>query len=212
MERNYKIKAIKTNYNGILFRSKTEARWAVFFDSLGVEYRYEPYYEEVGNDYLSFNYLPDFYLQQQDIYIEIKPGKPCHTEERKAAFWCKDIHEIVILFNLNPPTEKLENGWLYYFPNIKQISTVRDSYWWGECPKCGHIDIAEYAYITSCGCHDIDFYNNLFEKEEVSGMDYSKKLSRSKRLMKAYSNAKNYKFKPGHNDPVKKIQYQSSLF
>ena len=30
------IKAIETEYNGYKFRSRLEARWAVFFDALGV--------------------------------------------------------------------------------------------------------------------------------------------------------------------------------
>lgn len=36
------IKPIETIYNGYRFRSRLEARWAVFFDALGVEYQYEP--------------------------------------------------------------------------------------------------------------------------------------------------------------------------
>lgn len=36
------IKPIETYYNGYRFRSRLEARWAVFFDTLGVEYEYEP--------------------------------------------------------------------------------------------------------------------------------------------------------------------------
>ena len=35
------IKAIPTKYNGYTFRSRQEARWAVFFDHLGIEYEYE---------------------------------------------------------------------------------------------------------------------------------------------------------------------------
>lgn len=34
--------AIQTEYNGYLFRSRLEARWAVFFDAMGIEYEYEP--------------------------------------------------------------------------------------------------------------------------------------------------------------------------
>ena len=34
--------AIKTEYGGVTYRSQTEARWAVFFDTLGVEFQYEP--------------------------------------------------------------------------------------------------------------------------------------------------------------------------
>lgn len=36
------IKAIETEYKGYRFRSRLEARWAVFFDALGVEWVYEP--------------------------------------------------------------------------------------------------------------------------------------------------------------------------
>ena len=36
------LKAIETFYNGYRFRSRLEARWAVFFDSAGIEYVYEP--------------------------------------------------------------------------------------------------------------------------------------------------------------------------
>ena len=212
MERLYDIKPKTTNYGEILYRSRIEAKWAVFFDSLGVEYEYEPYYEEVGTDHVTYNYLPDFYLPNQEIFLEIKPGIPVELEKRKAAFWCKDIQDIIILFNINPPTDKLENGWLFHFPNIKKIPIIMKYYWWGECPKCGHIDIAEYAYITSCGCFSPEYYNDLYIKEEISGKNLSKSLSRSIRLMKAYSVSKNYQFKLGNNERVQKLKYQSSLF
>jgi len=103
--------------------------------------------------------MPDFYLEQQDIFVEVKPTQPFDLEIRKAGYWCKDMQEIVILFNLNPPTEKNENGWLFFYPIIRKIPTVIKSYWWGECSKCGHVDIAEFAYVTSCGCHTIDYFN-----------------------------------------------------
>ena len=51
------LKAIQTEYNGYLFRSRLEARWAVFFDALGVDYEYEPEgFELPSGD----RYLPDF--------------------------------------------------------------------------------------------------------------------------------------------------------
>jgi hypothetical protein len=65
-----KIKAIETNYNGYRFRSRLEARWAVFFDSLGVKYSYEPEGFNLG---ALGCYLPDFYLQDEKLWIEIKP-------------------------------------------------------------------------------------------------------------------------------------------
>ena len=35
------IKAIETKYNGFNFRSRLEARWAIFFDMIGLKYEYE---------------------------------------------------------------------------------------------------------------------------------------------------------------------------
>ena len=36
------IRAIETSYDGYRFRSRLEARWAVFFNEAGIEYQYEP--------------------------------------------------------------------------------------------------------------------------------------------------------------------------
>lgn len=35
------IKAIETEYDGHRFRSRLEARWAVFFNAVGLTYEYE---------------------------------------------------------------------------------------------------------------------------------------------------------------------------
>ena len=64
------IKPIQTYYKGYHFRSRLEARWAVFFDKFGVEWQYET------EGYILNNgewYLPDFYLPELNIYLEIKP-------------------------------------------------------------------------------------------------------------------------------------------
>lgn len=63
------IKAIETVYKGYRFRSRLEARWAVFFDALGVEYEYEPEGYVLSN---GEKYLPDFYLPKLRIYVEVK--------------------------------------------------------------------------------------------------------------------------------------------
>lgn len=69
------IKPIQTEYNGNLFRSRLEARWAVFFDVCGVDYEYEPEGFDLGDGFL---YLPDFLLHgvkgrvKGDLYVEVK--------------------------------------------------------------------------------------------------------------------------------------------
>lgn len=62
------IKALPTTYNGVQFRSRTEARWAAYFDLMGVEWRYEDEAYELP----SGGYLPDFYLPKHDVYAEVK--------------------------------------------------------------------------------------------------------------------------------------------
>ena len=51
------IKAIETYYKGYRFRSRLEARWAVFFDAAGIKYEYEPEGFDLGG---GLYYLPDF--------------------------------------------------------------------------------------------------------------------------------------------------------
>lgn len=51
------MKIIETKYKGYHFRSRLEARWAVFFDELGVKWEYEPEGFELPNGKY---YLPDF--------------------------------------------------------------------------------------------------------------------------------------------------------
>ena len=58
MTRN-SIKPIETNYRGYKFRSRLEARWAVFFDHMEIEFYYEP----EGYQLPSGWYLPDFLLK-----------------------------------------------------------------------------------------------------------------------------------------------------
>ena len=54
-----KIKAIETRYRGYRFRSRLEARWAVFFSCLGLKWEYEP----EGFDIDGVFYLPDFRVE-----------------------------------------------------------------------------------------------------------------------------------------------------
>ena len=72
------LKAIQTEYKGYLFRSRLEARWAVFLDSLGLGYEYEPEGFDLDGEW----YLPDFKLER--LWLEIK-GQPPSGRERHLA-------------------------------------------------------------------------------------------------------------------------------
>lgn len=66
-ETRMKIKAIPTTYAGTNFRSRLEARWAAYFDIIGVSWDYEPI--DLGG------WCPDFVLNIKagNIYAEVKP-------------------------------------------------------------------------------------------------------------------------------------------
>ena len=62
------IKPIATKYKGFRFRSRLEARWAIFFDKIGLKYEYEV----EGFEMNGIHYLPDFYIPSLDRWFEIK--------------------------------------------------------------------------------------------------------------------------------------------
>lgn len=79
------IKPIETMYRGYRMRSRLEARWATFFDSLGILWKYEV----DGFNIDGRNYLPDFFLpympqqhQGWGFWVEIKPV-PLSSEQIK---------------------------------------------------------------------------------------------------------------------------------
>lgn len=91
------MEPINTHYNGYWFRSRLEARWAVFLDEVRVKWGYE-----VQGFRLNFrnrnkkgrNYLPDFYLQDIEtpwskstaMWIEIKGVMKEKSKKR-----CRDL-------------------------------------------------------------------------------------------------------------------------
>lgn len=72
------IPAIETEYAGHRFRSRLEARWAVFFDAFGIKWAYEPQGYELGNGQ---KYLPDFWLPGcfNSCWVEVK-GAPTEAD------------------------------------------------------------------------------------------------------------------------------------
>lgn len=86
------IVPIQTEYNAYKFRSRLEARWAVFFDLCGIRYEYEPEGFQLDKN---LRYLPDFRIRDvilinergngdylQELYIEVK-GSPTKRDFQK---------------------------------------------------------------------------------------------------------------------------------
>ena len=68
------IRAIETSYKGHLFRSRLEARWAVFFDAQGIDWKYENQGYERVVDGKTLRYLPDFEITngERKFFVEVK--------------------------------------------------------------------------------------------------------------------------------------------
>lgn len=106
------IKAIETIYNGYRFRSRLEARWAVFFDELNIKYEYEPEGFMLSD---GTRYLPDFYLSDFGYYVEVK-GYNDHllSDLCKVKKFTKEAKAAVIILS-NIPYDPESKG-LFWFP------------------------------------------------------------------------------------------------
>lgn len=71
---------LECSYSGKVFRSRLEARWALYLDLLGIDWDYEPCHYKLSD---TLYYLPDFYLPQHRIWVEVK-GAPFFDAESHA--------------------------------------------------------------------------------------------------------------------------------
>jgi hypothetical protein len=139
------IKPIETRYKGYRFRSRLEARWAVFFDALGIDYQYEPQGFIVGYDHRP--YLPDFLLPKYNLYCEVKPTPEAFDWNLMLS--CVDYGTGLPIAN--------QNGGLLLLPNIPPPrwdgpDSMRPTYCVHEqCPVCLVHRKGVEAYLWSFG-------------------------------------------------------------
>jgi hypothetical protein len=102
------VTALETTFGGVTFRSRTEARWAVFFRALDLEYRYEP---ERLNLSSGDTYLPDFFLPDLSAYFEVKPHSDAivTVESVKARTLAEDRPKQRVWLAVGAPDEKRAN-------------------------------------------------------------------------------------------------------
>lgn len=109
--RKSRLRAITTRYKNHSFRSRLEARFAVYFDHLGIKWEYEPEGFELGN---GLRYLPDFWLPEWRIWVEIKPDTPDAAGFEKAKRLALGHSAVLVLSGL-PKAEPCRNnlffGW-----------------------------------------------------------------------------------------------------
>lgn len=114
------MKAIQTDYNGLKFRSRLEARWAVCFDACRIEYQYEPEGLELED---GRRWLPDFWLPIEKAYVEVK-GDPMALDAQLLCDFAEEGKFEVVLLGQVPPTAP----WTHYGIN-RYRETVDVGFW-----------------------------------------------------------------------------------
>ena len=183
------MKALDTNYNGYRFRSRLEARWAVFMDAIGVKYEYE----REAYDLDGLFYLPDFYLPQINAHLEIKNDRPTEDEFEKASRLSRltKVPTYIVFgqpempWSNNLPSSESAQKIQWEEINGLEVCTTDYSYWWCECPHCNRCELHfnGRADRIACGC----------QKSEHGDKGYN---FDSSRLLAAYNKARGYRFDP----------------
>lgn len=161
------MKAIQTSYKGYKFRSRLEARWAVFFDALGLDWQYEVEGFDLGGVY----YLPDFKIISRDgdiFWYEVKrkgvtddtkftlfkeslPGWDYDVSIGSYSFDPEKHHHYATLLSGDPVDFLLNNvvdDLVYLFNKT------------GVCPRCGRI--SDELYVSGGYTDDDDFSITCF--------------------------------------------------
>lgn len=140
------IKAIETEYNGYRFRSRSEARWAVFFDACGIEYVYEPEGFKLSDGTM---YLPDFYLPESNSFFEVK-GIMSKFDMHKVEMLIKNSGKPCTIGYSDMTFEACSDWW---GDNDYSITSNSDS-WLCECFSCGKKYFIGAWGTWKCQCCD----------------------------------------------------------
>lgn len=109
------VKPIQTAFDGCLFRSRLEARWAVFLKHTGIHYEYElEGYEIRGTG----KYLPDFFLPQfmHGSWVKVKSEQADLEIDKIIAVADYTGHPFIMLDGAPKP-----KCYDVYFPDIEEI-------------------------------------------------------------------------------------------
>jgi len=203
------IKAIETQYRGHKFRSRLEARCAVFFDALGIEWDYEREGYDLGSEGF---YLPDFILYDS-MWMEIKGLHPTDDEIEKIRRLAKetDKNAFIQYGNIKAFREdkivELVGVWV-----LKDGETIAiDNCMWCVCPSCGALQIAPLGtvfwpmFVHVAGCDLNNAIKSMpesellkyFSENGLSKEDLREKTIRNPTLVNAFIKATSARFEHG---------------
>lgn len=173
------INPIETVYKGYRFRSRLEARWAVFFDAMGMPYQYE----KEGYDLKEAGwYLPDFWLPEQNCFIEIRPAVKFVYDTKCAAL--SYLSNETVLYIAGEPYFK-EYRIAIYEPDMARAMPNSNPYQFAVCRRCAGI----WIYDDKGTCQ------NLNCSSDCNSDRYP--LLKDNRLLAAYTKARQARFEHG---------------
>jgi hypothetical protein len=150
-----KIKSLPTEYRGITYRSRTEARWAVFFTENEIPFNYE--FE--GFDLGGVWYLPDFWLPAAKSWFEVKPADPTPVEVKKAKLLAAGSGRLVFVAPGNPhadiglhvfsPTGRMQTGWKFAYAHEEGVGFLTSCLWTAE------FSVRLNGTINPIGCYGV---------------------------------------------------------
>ena len=196
------IKPIETEYNGYRFRSRLEARWAVFFDAFGIKYQYETEGFEVNG----WRYLPDFYLPEYEVYVEVKPSAEKLMEEAEKLAWMVDFNgpcaKGLLILGQIPNPEKISYDVIPAFSLAKwngegivgeDVFFVDGTLFIREAPYC-YASAPDFPNITDLVSEDLTVYEGLLR--EYDGYLW-RIVPRLGQMKHAYRKARQARFEHG---------------
>lgn len=140
------MKAIPTMYRGVQFRSRLEARWAAFFDRIGLQWEFEPEgYETSAGRYLPDFWLPSIYLRgaRVGLYFEVKPSRPAEMEAIKVmALVCGS--DKAVLVPAQSPNGRTDELLLEYTPEQTPYGVgcaTDEGLTFARCTNCGQVNV-----------------------------------------------------------------------
>lgn len=149
------LTAIPTFFDGVLFRSRLEARVAAVFNRLDITWVYEneAYYLPSGE-----GYSPDFYLPECRVFVEVKPREDTPSVRKAEAFAAMieaDGGVIYLMF----PSHSVRTGRRGGRTNLLAATRLRDigtsvDATFVRCPACGTIQpevILSGVPLRCCG-------------------------------------------------------------
>lgn len=170
-------RGIPTKYRGVNYRSRTEARWAVFFDKVGWPAEYEPIDLK--------GYIPDFIISfpAGPMLVEIKSDSytqdlETHTTKIEQSGWERDALILgstpsIISSNYGTVFGHVSDAWTETLDDTTELLIA-----WGEahaaqCTFCGALGFDSHVQSyrnRACGHYDGDHYRSDWPTDHLRAM------------------------------------------